>query len=88
MPLAVSATTLIGADVGRIDEAHDMVGEGCRAGLVRCVDRRMRPSGAVAVEHTFGHGLHVRQPGVDTDRPGTGQAQLDAVVAAPDCAMR
>ena len=81
MPLAVSATTLIGTDVGRVDEAHDMVGERVEEISFGASARRCGTSGTVAVEHTFGHGLHVSEAGVDADRPCAGQTQLDAVVA-------
>ena len=69
------------ADVGRVDEADhvlDELGEqvlfGAGAAL-RC--RRERRT----VEHLFGDPLDVGQPGVDTDRTSTRQAQLHAVVS-------
>ncbi len=40
-----------------------------------------RRARAVPVEHLLRHRLHLGEAGVDTDRSGAGEAQLDAVVA-------
>ncbi len=77
------------ADVGRIDEAARRDRRSRRAGRARTGDPQVAAGrGPIAVEHSFRNGLHLDQAGVDTDRAGTGEAQLDAVVAARGCATR
>jgi hypothetical protein len=73
------------ADLGRIDEADDVVGEVAQQLALGPRATRGRMARTVPVEHLLCHRLHVGESGVDADRPGAGEAELDTVVARGLC---
>ncbi len=68
------------ADVGRIDEGQHMVGEAAEQVLLGARATLGRGPRCPPVEDVLSHPLHLGETGVDTDRTGPRQAELDAVV--------
>ena len=81
MPLAVSATTRSGRMRVGVDERQHVVDERRQQVVARCAGRRAaRRRGPWPSSTVLATRLDLAEPGVDTDRAGAGEAQLDAVV--------
>ena len=81
MPLAVSATTRSGRiDAESTNDSTWSANGSSRSALVSATRRVAAGARAVPVEHVLGDRLDLGEPGVDADRAGAREAELDAVV--------